>query len=282
MADSATNLDNISASQASKEVTANALYDAGSPATLYGRRASTTSGLTFGYYGGKFRREDGTIASIANGTITLTNNATNYLYANGDGVVTKVTSAPTGWPGPLSFGSPAEDAIALYQIVVSGGAVTSYTDYRTTDYGRGGSSSISSLPNGGTAGQVLVKDSGVDYDASWASPPIDISAFYPGAPTASAKILRIPVARAVTFPANFSGSYAKAGTAATGSTAFDVQKNGGSIGTITFDAAGSSATFTTSGGTAQTLAAGDVLAIIAPGSADATLADIGFTLAGTR
>ena len=101
-------------------------------------------------------------------------------------------------------------------------------------------------------------------------------------PASSAKIIRIPVARAVNFAANFSGSYAKAGTAATGSTAFDVQKNGSSIGTITFASSGTSATFTTSGGAAQSLAAGDILSIIAPGTADATLADIGFVLAGTR
>jgi hypothetical protein len=158
MADSTTNLDTISASQASKEVTANNLSDALSPSVLFGRRATTTTGLTWGFYGGKFRREDGTIASIANGTITLTNNATNYLYANGDGVVTKVTSAPSGWPGPLAFGSPAEDGIALYQIVTSGGAVTSYTDYRTTDYGRSGGSGGS--VSDGDKGDITVSGSG--------------------------------------------------------------------------------------------------------------------------
>lgn len=113
------------------------------------------------------------------------------------------------------------------------------------------------------------------------SNPFDVQAFYPGVPGSSAKVLRIPVGRAVSFAANFSGSYAKAGTASTGTAAFDVQKNGSSIGTITFTAS-ATATFATSGGSAQSLAAGDVLSIIAPGSADATLADIGFCLVGTR
>jgi hypothetical protein len=35
-------------------------------------------------------------------------------------------------------------------------------------------------------------------------------------------------------------------------------------------------------GTSKSLSAGDVLAIIAPASPDATLADPGFVLAGTR
>jgi hypothetical protein len=133
----------------------------------------------------------------------------------------------------------------------------------------------------GTSGQVL-KTQGAGANPVWTDQPLDATAFYPGAPTSSAKVVRVPLARAVTFAANFSGSYAKAGTAATGSTAFDVQKNGSSIGTITFSASGSSATFTTSGGAAQSFAAGDVLAIVAPSTADATLADIGFCLTGTR
>lgn len=111
--------------------------------------------------------------------------------------------------------------------------------------------------------------------------PFDVHAFYPGVPSASAKVLRIPVARAVTFPDDFAGAYGKASAAATGSTAFDVQKNGASVGTITFAAAATTATFVTSG-TTVVLAAGDVLSIIAPVSPDATLADVGFVLAGTR
>ena len=112
--------------------------------------------------------------------------------------------------------------------------------------------------------------------------PFDAAGFYPGVPTSSAKVLRVPIARAVTFPGNFAGSYFTATANATGSTVFDVQKNGSSIGSITIAAGTTTATFTTTSGTAKTFAAGDVLAIIAPATADATLADPGFVLAGTR
>lgn len=109
-----------------------------------------------------------------------------------------------------------------------------------------------------------------------------INAFYPGVPTASAKVLYVPITEAISFPANFSGSYFKASANATGSTAFDVQKNGSSIGTVTIGAGGTTATFATSGGAAQALAAGDLLTITAPGTADATLADPSFALRATR
>lgn len=133
----------------------------------------------------------------------------------------------------------------------------------------------------GTAGQFL-KTQGTGANPVWADEPFDVHAFYPGIPTASAKVLRVPIARAVTFPGNFSGSYFAASANATATTVFDVQKNGSSIGSISIAAGGTVATFTTTSGTAKTFAAGDVLAIIAPATPDATLADPGFVLAGTR
>ena len=52
MADSTTHIDGIVQGQAGQDLTANAAFDAGSPAFTYGRRDSTTSGTTWGYYGG--------------------------------------------------------------------------------------------------------------------------------------------------------------------------------------------------------------------------------------
>lgn len=71
MANSSTPLDLITASQSGKEVTANALFDAASNAMLFGRRASTTTGLTWGYYGGMLM-VDGALTNINNGTRSLT------------------------------------------------------------------------------------------------------------------------------------------------------------------------------------------------------------------
>lgn len=134
MAGSTTNLDTIQASQAQHDVAANALIDAASPSTLFGRRASTTVALTWGYYGGTMAVSS-VPTVIVNGTVALTASTTNYVYTTSAGVVTQTTSAPTGWPGPIT--SPA-GAIALYQIVTGTATVTSYIDYRTTAVATGG------------------------------------------------------------------------------------------------------------------------------------------------
>lgn len=121
MSNSTITFDAISQSQASKEVTANAYFDAASPATTFGRRQSTSSGLTWGYYGG-WRLVDGSYTLIANGTVTLTASTINYVEATRAGVV---STNIVGWtPG----------SIPLYYITTGAATVTSYSDIRLTDY----------------------------------------------------------------------------------------------------------------------------------------------------
>lgn len=118
MSNSTTLLDTISASQAGKEVTANAMFDAGSPAMIFGRRASTTTALTWGYYGGRML-VDGVLTAIANGTVALSASTTNYVEATRAGVVSKNTTGFTA------------GSIPLYTIVTGASTVTSYTDERS-------------------------------------------------------------------------------------------------------------------------------------------------------
>jgi len=119
MSDSTISFDAISQAQASKEVTANAYFDAASPATLFGRRQSTTSGLTWGYYGG-WIQIDGVRTKINNGTIVLPASTTNiYIICTRAGVVgTAITSTTPG-------------DIILYKVTTGPSTVTSYTDERT-------------------------------------------------------------------------------------------------------------------------------------------------------
>lgn len=117
MANSTTNLAQLQVSQASKETTANQLFDAASPATAFGRNATTTTGLTWGYYGATIM-VDGAATQIANGTVSLTGSATNYVEADRSGTVSANTTGFTAGRTPL------------YTVVTGSSTITSYTDHR--------------------------------------------------------------------------------------------------------------------------------------------------------
>jgi len=129
MASSTTNLDLISPSQASKEITANALFDATSVSALFGRRATTTIALTWGYYGGVVVVAN-VLTPVANGTLTLTASAINYLeYNNATGAIavnTTVYANDAAWFSALT----AANKSALYKVVAGAATVTSYVDWR--------------------------------------------------------------------------------------------------------------------------------------------------------
>jgi hypothetical protein len=130
VSDSTEHLDTISASQASKEVTANAMHSASAPAMLFGRRNSTSSGLTWGYIGG---RMDGT--AVANGTVSLTASQTNYVVAHRTTLAVTVSTATTNWDDTSTYGR-------MYKVVTDGTAATSWEDHRAGNGGilSGGSS----------------------------------------------------------------------------------------------------------------------------------------------
>jgi len=105
--------------------------------------------------------------------------------------------------------------------------------------------------------------------------PVDIFHFNPGVTTNSQLVFLYPITRMTEFPVNLSGSQCLANTAATASTVFSLKKNGTEFATITFAIAGTVATFVAA--SATTLSPGDYISLVAPATADATLADIGFT-----
>jgi hypothetical protein len=113
------------------------------------------------------------------------------------------------------------------------------------------------------------------FDSSY-----DVGGAYNGSPTASLVLMRFPFVRTVQFTAGMSLSKFVAGVAATGSTVFSIRKNGVEFATATFGAGAQAATFSCPVNTV--FAPGNTLTIVAPGSPDATLANLGWCLAGTR
>ena len=114
MADSSTNIPQLTFGMADKETQVNLLFDAASPSMIYGRNGNTSGGLNFGLLGGRFLG-----ASIANSVQALTASADNYLEA--DPVTGAVTKNTTGWTA---------GKIRLYKCVTDATAVTSYEDHR--------------------------------------------------------------------------------------------------------------------------------------------------------
>ena len=78
----------------------------------------TSTGLTFGYKAGKFRN-DNAIVNVAAGTVTLTDNATNYIEVDSVGTVSVNTTGFTS------------GQIPLFEVVTSGGVISSVTDKRS-------------------------------------------------------------------------------------------------------------------------------------------------------
>jgi hypothetical protein len=136
MADSTTVLDLIAVGQADKEDTANELFDAASPAMLYGRHASECSGLVWGYYGGRYLS-----TLLDNDTLTLTGSTTCYIVAaRADGAVS-FSASSTNWDDEETY-------IRLYKVVTGSSTVTSYEDHRFV-FGLGAGGGAAAASSGG-------------------------------------------------------------------------------------------------------------------------------------
>ena len=102
----------------------------------------------------------------------------------------------------------------------------------------------------------------------------------PGKPAVSA-VFHLVMAMAVVIPANFAGTVAYAGTVASANATFTLNHISGAttteIGTIIFNTTGHTA-IALSTQAAVSVAAGDVLQLVAPALQDATLADLGLTI----
>jgi hypothetical protein len=113
----------------------------------------------------------------------------------------------------------------------------------------------------------------------------DIGLFVEGTLGASETVFKFACVRSFTVPTNFAGSVVIAGNAATASAVVSIGRipsgstTNTQFGTLTFAAAG---TIPTLSATQTSFAVGDILTVIGPSSADATLANIAITILASR
>jgi len=114
--DSAGNMDATNVEAALAEIYTD-VSSARTMAQIFSTKASTTTGLTWGYYGGNIRT-DNEVTAVEDGTVTLTDDATNYVEVAADGSV---------YASATSF---TPERIPLWIIVCADGEQTTYTDRR--------------------------------------------------------------------------------------------------------------------------------------------------------
>lgn len=142
----------------------------------------------------------------------------------------------------------------------------------------------SSLALSSGSGALLNFD-GTNWDGVSGGPYI-ITFAMSGKPPAGTRYLFHTFTQPATFPANLANSQGHVLTNPTAAASFTVEKitGGGSpvaCGTISVSTSGV-VTFTSSGGAAVSFTAGDSISIVTPTPQDSTLADVCFSLAGSR
>lgn len=161
-----------------------------------------------------------------------------------------------------------------------------YSRVRNISAGVIDASTVAYDPSDSNSGEGTTVAEALDFIFAQRTPDFfyDIFTFVASKPSAGELVYRLVAVRPFNLPSSMTGSYASAVTASTGSVDFTFKRNGNVIGTVNFNASGTG-TFSFEDSNSDTdisFVAGDVLTITAPGSQDATLADISFSLTGTR
>lgn len=136
------------------------------------------------------------------------------------------------------------------------------------------------VPTEGYTMYVIDEDRFVTFlGTSWVEAYMlyDIGFFLADVMTDLELVAKFIAVRKFTIPAGAPGSKANAEVASTGDVSMSLKKNGTEFGTVRFNI---SATGAFSAASATSFAAGDILTVVAPATADATLADVALTLKG--
>ena len=108
----------LSAGQADPQVPINENFESLEHAAVYGKRHAATAGLIWAYYGGTWGG-----LTVADGTVTLTNTATNYIVALRSTGAVSVATTTTNWDNAALYAR-------IYAVTVASSLVTTVVDHR--------------------------------------------------------------------------------------------------------------------------------------------------------
>jgi hypothetical protein len=111
-------LQQLTEAQANPEIPVNRNFQSLEHQAVYGQRQAAHSGLTYGYHGGRW---GGFL--IADGTVTLTNAADNYIVVLKTTGAVSVSTATTNWNNTTSYAR-------VYKLTTAGSVVTVTEDHR--------------------------------------------------------------------------------------------------------------------------------------------------------
>jgi hypothetical protein len=117
--------------QDSPEVPINENFETIEHVSVYGKRQPATTGLTWGYYGGRWGG-----FSVSNGTLSLTASSTNYVVVEIATGAISVSTASTNWDNTTSY-------VRVYKITTGTSSVSAVEDHRAGPggaFGGGGGS----------------------------------------------------------------------------------------------------------------------------------------------
>lgn len=221
---------------------------------------------------GTFQYKGSNVVTAANASSTLPDTG---VVAGSYGSATNIPVITFDAKGRATSASTVAVSIPSGSISVTGGDLTLSGNTGTAI--TNATLSVTGV-TAGTYKSVTVDAKGRVTAGTNPTTPFDVCQFINGKPFASESVVKIIAPRAISIPANMTGSYFRSGATATASTVLTVYKNGVSAGTVTFAAGSSTGTAST---TAISLVAGDLLTLVAPASIDATFADFVCTITGT-
>jgi hypothetical protein len=132
------------------------------------------------------------------------------------------------------------------------------------------------LPTGGIAGQRLVKSTSSPFSSAWEFDSVRLAVFVEGSPNPSEVLMQFCVTDHITFPVGLTGSVVFAGIPCVDQTVYGLNRNGASIGSITFNVSPPDVAveFTA----AVVCVPGDIISLVAPTTPDPNQANISFTI----